>query len=75
MVSDSKFPPMGRRGFGSPFTHGTWNITVSDYLQTANDNVLVMVQIETKEAVDKVREIASVDGIGKHLCGSSCQCH
>ncbi len=67
MVSDSKFPPVGRRGFGSPFTHGTWNVTVSDYLQTANDSILVMVQIETKEAVDAVSEIASVDGIGKLL--------
>jgi len=63
VVSDSKFPPMGRRGFGSPFTHATWNVTVSEYLETANNNILVMVQIETKEAVDKVHEIASVEGI------------
>lgn len=35
------------------------------YLEKANENVLVMVQIETKEAVDNVHEIARVEGIGK----------
>ncbi|KAF9445148.1 Phosphoenolpyruvate/pyruvate domain-containing protein [Macrolepiota fuliginosa MF-IS2] len=63
VVADSKFPPIGRRGFGSPFTHGTWNITMPQYLETANEDILVMVQIETKEAVEKVQEIARVEGI------------
>lgn len=40
-------------------------MNVQQYLEAANENVLVMVQIETKEAVEKVREIAEVDGIGK----------
>lgn len=63
VVADSKFPPNGRRGFGSPFTHGTWGVTMSQYLQTANDNVVVMVQIETKEGVQNVQEIAQVEGV------------
>jgi len=33
-------------------------------LAAANDNVVVMVQIETKEATEKVQEIANVEGIG-----------
>ncbi|KIJ11083.1 hypothetical protein PAXINDRAFT_85053 [Paxillus involutus ATCC 200175] len=63
IVSDSRFPPGGRRGFGSPFTQGTWGITATEYLQSANDHVTVMVQIETKEGVSNVEEIAAVDGI------------
>ncbi|KAJ8455040.1 hypothetical protein ONZ45_g19073 [Pleurotus djamor] len=63
VVSDSRFPPIGRRGFGSPFTQGNWGITVPEYLKTANESVLVMVQIETVDAVKNVKEIASVDGI------------
>ncbi|KAF8837812.1 Phosphoenolpyruvate/pyruvate domain-containing protein [Paxillus ammoniavirescens] len=63
IVSDSRFPPGGRRGFGSPFTQGTWGITATEYLQSANDRVTVMVQIETKEGVSNVEEIAAVDGI------------
>ena len=35
----------------------------SDYLQQANDALLTMVQIETKEAVENVDAIANVPGI------------
>lgn len=37
---------------------------VSEYLQTANESILVMIQIENKEAVESVEQIASVEGIG-----------
>ncbi|KAF9218848.1 Phosphoenolpyruvate/pyruvate domain-containing protein [Gyrodon lividus] len=63
VVSDSRFPPGGRRGFGSPFTQSTWGISAAEYLQSANEHVTVMVQIETKEGVMNVEEIAAVDGI------------
>ncbi|KAJ3498259.1 hypothetical protein NLJ89_g10240 [Agrocybe chaxingu] len=63
VVSDCRFPPLGRRGFGSPFTHGIWGVSAADYLKAANDTILVMVQIENKEAVENVGEIAAVDGV------------
>ncbi|KAG1808920.1 Pyruvate/Phosphoenolpyruvate kinase-like domain-containing protein [Suillus subaureus] len=63
IVADSHFPPGGRRGFGSPFTHGVWSISAADYLRSANENVVVMIQIETKEGVKNVDAIAAVDGI------------
>ncbi|KAJ7162788.1 Pyruvate/Phosphoenolpyruvate kinase-like domain-containing protein [Mycena crocata] len=63
VVADSRFPPAGRRGFGSPFTHGGWGLTAADYLAQANDAILVMVQIETKEGFLNVNKIAAVDGI------------
>ncbi|KAJ7484801.1 Pyruvate/Phosphoenolpyruvate kinase-like domain-containing protein [Mycena galericulata] len=63
VVGDSRFPPLGRRGFGSPFTHGNWGISVEEYLSAANDAVVVMVQIETKEGLTNVKEIAAIDGI------------
>ncbi|GAD98362.1 HpcH/HpaI aldolase/citrate lyase family protein [Paecilomyces variotii No. 5] len=57
-------PPVGRRGFGSPFAMGsTGNVTGVEYLQQANDALLTIVQIETKEALDNVEEIAKVPGI------------
>lgn len=37
--------------------------TMTEYLQQANSSLLTMVQIETKEALDAVDEIAAVDGI------------
>ncbi|KAF8655471.1 hypothetical protein AX16_003060 [Volvariella volvacea WC 439] len=63
IVSDSKFPPQGRRGFGSPFAHTNWGVSVSDYLGTANESVIVMIQIENVEGVENVEAIATVDGI------------
>ncbi|KAH7905748.1 Pyruvate/Phosphoenolpyruvate kinase-like domain-containing protein [Hygrophoropsis aurantiaca] len=63
VVSDSRFPPLGRRGFGSPFTHGHWGITAAEYLKAANEHLIIMIQIETKEGVDNVEQIAAVDGI------------
>lgn len=67
LVDSAKFPPRGRRGFGSPFSMGTFDakgdLSGLDYMQNANDNLLTMVQIETKEALDAVEAIAQVDGI------------
>ncbi|KZS88653.1 Phosphoenolpyruvate/pyruvate domain-containing protein [Sistotremastrum niveocremeum HHB9708] len=63
IVQDAKFPPAGRRGYGNPFTHTLWDQSFTDYIKQANDNILVMVQIETKEAVENVEEIAAVPGV------------
>ncbi|KAF9879962.1 aldolase citrate lyase family protein [Colletotrichum karsti] len=65
LVQSAKFPPWGRRGFGSPFAMERFNPapSMTEYLQQANDSLLTMVQIETKEALDSVDEIAAVEGI------------
>lgn len=60
VVAAAKFPPKGRRGFGSPLPMQNFDPQPSftEYLQHANDALLTMVQIETKEALDAVDEIA-----------------
>lgn len=65
LVRSSKFPPVGRRGFGSPFPMQNFHPapSMTDYLQQANDGLLTMVQIETKEALTAVDEIAAIEGI------------
>ncbi|KAL7273314.1 hypothetical protein RUND412_003843 [Rhizina undulata] len=64
VVSYSKFPPMGVRGFGSPFSMGAFGVsTAVEYLQQANESLLTVVQIETKQALENVDEIAAVEGI------------
>ncbi|ROT37767.1 HpcH/HpaI aldolase/citrate lyase family protein [Sodiomyces alkalinus F11] len=65
LVQAAKFPPVGRRGFGSPLAMERFQPapTMTEYLQQANDTLLTMVQIETKEALDVVENIAAVDGI------------
>lgn len=65
LVQAAKFPPMGRRGFGSPLSAERFHPmpTFTQYLQQANDALLTMVQIETREALDAVDEIAAIEGV------------
>ena len=57
------------RGFGNPFTQLAWgpagSVSAADYLARANASVLVLVQIETRAAVDNLDDILSVDGLGE----------
>ncbi|KAI9888343.1 MAG: hypothetical protein M1814_000550 [Vezdaea aestivalis] len=63
-VASANFPPKGHRGFGSPFPMAAFDTSdPRHYLREANDSIVRIVQIETKEALANVREIASVDGI------------
>lgn len=65
LVQSAKFPPVGERGFGSPLAMDRFNPvpTFTEYLQQANNALLTIVQIETKEALASVEEIAAVDGV------------
>lgn len=65
IVQAAKFPPLGKRGLGSPVAMERFNPipTITEYLQEANGSLLTMVQIETQEALGEVEDIAAVDGI------------
>jgi len=54
-----RFPPRGGRSCGP---YGCW-MYGSDYLDVANDEVFLAVQIESKEAVEHVDEIMAVEGV------------
>ncbi|OCK80263.1 HpcH/HpaI aldolase/citrate lyase family protein [Lepidopterella palustris CBS 459.81] len=70
LVSSAKFPPLGTRGFGSPFPTGTFNNeSLTEYLQQANDALVTIVQIETKEALENVNAIAATPGVDVLLIG------
>ncbi|TKA38496.1 hypothetical protein B0A49_13741, partial [Cryomyces minteri] len=70
LVRSAKFPPLGGRGFGSPFPMEKFsNQTTGEYLQQANDALVTIVQIETKEALHNVAAIAAVPGVDVLLIG------
>ncbi|KAK2811076.1 hypothetical protein FQN50_002411 [Emmonsiellopsis sp. PD_5] len=70
LVESAKFPPLGKRGFGSPFSMASFgNIPQTDYLFQSNDALVTIVQIETKEAFENVEEIAKVPGVDVLLIG------
>ncbi|PWY81998.1 Phosphoenolpyruvate/pyruvate domain-containing protein [Aspergillus heteromorphus CBS 117.55] len=64
-VDAARFPPQGRRGFGSPFAMDRFavGLTASQYLAQANATLLLAVQIETREALDAADAIAAVEGL------------
>lgn len=70
VVTYSKFPPYGLRGQGSAFPAIGHGLTTPEYMKTANETILTIVQIETKQGVENVEEIAAVPGIGKFLLDS-----
>ncbi|UPK91548.1 hypothetical protein LCI18_002483 [Fusarium solani-melongenae] len=71
LVLDAKFPPLGRRGFGSLIALERFNPnpTLTEYLYQANDALVTIIQIETREAFESVEAIAAVDGIDALFIG------
>lgn len=59
----SKTWTQGVRGAGAMFAQAAFNQTGREYLMSANDNVMICVQIESRKAVENVEEIARVEGI------------
>lgn len=64
-----KYPPEGIRGIaGSPRAAGYGRDTQS-YLKRANDQIFVMLQVETPQAIENLEEIARVPGVDALFIG------
>ncbi len=59
------FPPMGRRsnGGGQAFSATMWGQVPGGYRATWNENVVLILMIETLEGIQNAREIAQVPGV------------
>jgi len=64
----ARYPPIGRRSAGSGQYRALWG---NDYRQTINDNMLVVVMIETPTGVANAYDIASVPGIDVVIIGNN----
>ena len=62
-VDAMKYPPAGSRGVAGVIRATNFGRNWQQYFSEANDNSLVVVQIETPEAVSAVDEIAALDGV------------
>ncbi|TXT04900.1 hypothetical protein VHUM_03983 [Vanrija humicola] len=72
VVAASKFPPQGLRGQGSAFPAIAHGLTTPEYMQSANQTLLTILQIESRQGVENVEEIAAVDGVGESCCWGCC---
>ena len=63
-VRSARFHSMGDRGlFSAPRVAKYGYISANEYTQWSNEEVLLGIQIESKDAVDRLDEILSVEGI------------
>jgi 2-dehydro-3-deoxyglucarate aldolase/4-hydroxy-2-oxoheptanedioate aldolase len=68
VVQHAKYAPIGKRGIGLGRAQG-FGAQFKEYIETANDRILVAVQIEHIDAVYTVDAIASVPGIDALFVG------
>ena len=64
----AKFPPLGHRSQGSGQYGALWG---RDYRETANDNIVMVIMIETPLGVENVEKIAAVPGVDVIFIASS----
>jgi len=63
VVDISRVPPKGSRGAAQTTRASGYGFTYDRYVADVNDGLLLVAQIESREAVERVDEIAAVDGI------------
>jgi 2-dehydro-3-deoxyglucarate aldolase len=69
-VASTRYPPEGTRGV-AVIHRGSGYGTVERYLDVANENVTVVVQVESRVAVEAADEIAAVPGVDALFVGPS----
>lgn len=70
IVRYSKYAPLGGRGFGGQMGHTDYKpVKAAEFMKEANENTLVVAQIETREAIENIDAILSVEGIDVGLIG------
>jgi 2-keto-3-deoxy-L-rhamnonate aldolase RhmA len=67
----ARYPPIGRRSTGQAQATSLWGVDGIDYRRTADDNMLVVVMIETPTGVANARDIASVPGVDVVIIGNN----
>lgn len=64
LVAAAKYPPDGRRGAAFNIAHDDYHTTsIPETMRSANDEVLLIAQIETAHGLENVEQIGAVPGI------------
>ena len=70
IVRYSKYTPLGQRGFGNQTGQTDYRpLKTLDFMKEANEHTLIVAQIESREAIENVDSILSVEGIDVGLIG------
>ena len=66
LVKATRYPPHGVRGVGAALARASRFNRIPDYLQTANDEICLLLQVESRAglaALDEIAETEGVDGV------------
>lgn len=71
LVRATRYPPDGIRGSGAALGRASRFAAIPDYTQTANAQICLTVQIESRTALENLEEICAVDGVDAAFIGPS----
>jgi 4-hydroxy-2-oxoheptanedioate aldolase len=69
VVQACRYPPRGRRGYAAPAVRASGYGADADYMRRAHDDLMLIIQIESAEAVRQAAEICAVDGVDVPFLG------
>jgi len=71
MARAVRYPPQGCRGLASVLVRASGYNAIPDYVTTANDQICLMVQAESRAALGDIDAIAQTEGVNCVLIGPS----
>lgn len=66
-----RYPPEGVRGSGAALARASWFSAVPDYVATANEQMCLLVQVETRAGIEALDDILAVEGVDGVFIGPS----
>jgi len=74
LVRACRYPPGGLRGVGAGAARATLYGSVPDYIQTADDQICLLVQVENRAGMAALDDILQVDGVDGVFIGPADLC-
>jgi len=62
-VAAVRYPPVGRRGSGPFFAPARFGVSQAEYVARSDDEIITLLLIEHRDAVDDIERIVAVEGI------------
>lgn len=71
MVRACRYPPNGIRGAGAALGRASQFASIPDYVPTADAQICLLLQVESRAGLDELDEIAALDGVDGVFIGPS----
>ncbi len=71
LVRAVRYPPHGMRGVGAALGRASEFSRIGDYLETANEQICLLLQIESRAGLAALDDIAALDGVDGLFIGPS----